>query len=88
MDVVDWFLRQQCMHEVGGAMATMSSGLGFSVSSGLLASNSTSPSHPADSAWPPRIEHGLPVVGVDGAQKFQISVQWPTDEQSWAPCSS
>jgi hypothetical protein len=102
MDVVDWFLRQQRVHELGGAMATMSSSLGFSARMGggmrprrsiysgtaLLASNSTSPSHPMDSTWPPHIEHGLPAVGVDGALKFQISVQWTTDGQSWAPCSS
>jgi hypothetical protein len=102
VDAVDWFLRQLRTHEVGGAMVTASSGLGFSARVGggmrprrsvwsdaaLLAFDSTSPSHPADGAWPPHVEHGLPAVDVDGALKFQILVQWPTNEQSWAPCSS
>jgi hypothetical protein len=77
------------------------SGLGFSARIGgrmrprqsvwsgvaLLASDSTSPSLPADGAWPPCVKHGLPAVGVDGALKFPISIQWPTDEHL-APCSS
>jgi hypothetical protein len=67
---------------------TASSGLGFPVRVGrgmrprrsiwsgvvLLAFDDISPSCQADGAWPPRIEHGLPVVGGDEVLNSSFSL--------------